>query len=388
MKKNVLLRAPLLSYSGYGTHARQIFRWLLSRDDVNVSTNIVPWGITPWMINGDFEGGLINEIMMRSGPPSDQKSDVTLQLQLPNEWDPNLGHANIGISACVETDKCNPAWIDCCNKMDAIVVPSEHTKKTLQNSGDVLVPLSVVPESYYDALRDDQGPDTGLDFCTNFNFLLFGQFTGNNPENDRKNLFYSIKWLCEVFKSDPDVGIVIKTNSGTNSTIDRLVTTKLLRQLLSEVRDGPYPKFHFLHGAFTSAEIGSIYRHPKIKALVSFTRGEGFGLPLLEAAVCGLPVIATDWSAHTEFLNRGKFLGVDYTLEEVHGSRIDNQIFMPGTKWARPSEESAKQRLRKFRKASHLPQKWAASLKEMLVAEYAQENIQKIYDEKLGGFFA
>jgi glycosyltransferase involved in cell wall biosynthesis len=388
MKKQVVIRAPLLSYSGYGTHSRQIFRWLLSRDDVDIQTQVVPWGITSWMINPEFEGGLIQEIMERSAPTTANiEPDISLQLQLPNEWDPGFGKVTVGMSACVETDICNPQWVECCNKMSRVVVPSEHTKSVLENSGDLSVPISVVPEAYYSAIARSELPPSGLDFSTDFNFLLFGQFTGNNPENDRKNIFYSIKWLCEVFADDPDVGIVLKTNSGRNTMIDRMLTQKTLVQLLSEVRRGPYPKFHFLHGAMTPLEIAALYRDPKIKALVALTRGEGFGLPILEAAVSGLPVIATDWSAHTEFLQKGKFIGVDYNLQEIHESRVDNQIFMKAAKWANPKEEDAKSRLKKFRNSPYTPKEWAHELRKKLIPSYSQAAIEKIYDDKLGYLF-
>jgi glycosyltransferase involved in cell wall biosynthesis len=388
-KKKVVLRAPLLSYSGYGTHSRQIFKWLLSREDVDIATNIVPWGITPWMINPEFENGMIGQIMRCSSQvPSDKKYDISIQIQLPNEWDPNLARYNIGVSACVETDICNPAWVDCCNRMSAIIVPSQHTKRVLENSGTLNVPIFVIPESYYDEIASPELPPSTWDFSTDFNFLLFGQFTGNNPENDRKNIFYTIKWMCETFHDDPDVGIIIKTNSGCNTTIDRFVTGKTLRGLLNEVRKGDYPRIHLLHGAMDAKEIASLYRHPKIKALVSFTRGEGFGLPLLEAAASGLPVIATNWSAHTEFLNHGKFIPVKYDLRPIHESRVDNSIFIPQARWAHPHEDDAKYRLKKFRKSSLLPKKWAQELKEKLLKKYSQKHIEQIYNELLGDFFS
>ena len=54
-------------------------------------------------------------------------SSPGVQLQLPDEWDSNLAKKNIGVSAFVETDRCNPQWIDKCNEMDAVIVPSKFT---------------------------------------------------------------------------------------------------------------------------------------------------------------------------------------------------------------------------------------------------------------------
>ena len=383
--KKVILRAPLLTLSGYGTHSRQIFKWLMSRPGVEVTTQVVPWGVTPWLVNPDAHDGLVREIMTRtSATPAG--ADISIQVQLPNEWDPNLARTNIGISAFVETDTCNPAWLACCNAMDAIVVPSRHVESCITNTGGIDVPLYVVPESFYECIEGGTDP-IGVDFSTPFNFLVFGQFTGFNPENDRKNLFYTIKWLCETFHDDEEVGIVIKTNSGRNTKIDRKHTRELLQKLVKEVRPGAFPRLHLLHGAFSREEVASIYRHPKIKALVSLTRGEGFGLPLLESAASGLPIIATNWSGHRDFLDCGRFLDVKYQLVEIHESRVDNQIFMKEARWAEPSEEDAKRRFTKFRKASSIPRTWAKELRERIISNFSQDAINRIYDEKLGEFF-
>ena len=149
--KNVILRAPLLSYSGYGNHSRQIFKWLMTRSDVNVMTQIVPWGITSWMVNPDLEGGLVGAIMQRS-QPLEATGDISIQVQLPNEWDTNLAAKNIGVSAFVETDICNPEWINHCNKMDAVVVPSTFIQRTIEKTGKLSVPLHVIPEAFYDQI--------------------------------------------------------------------------------------------------------------------------------------------------------------------------------------------------------------------------------------------
>ena len=170
----------------------------------------------------------------------------------------------------------------------------------------------------------------------------------NQPENDRKNLFNTIKILCETFRDDVDVGIILKTNSGKNTTIDRAITEKTVRQVIQEVRHGEFPKIHLLHGALSNKEVASLYRNKHIKALVTLTRGEGFGLPILEAAASGLPIIATNWSGHLDFLKIGKFVPINYELKEIPDSRKDGQIFIDGVKWAEPIEKNAIARLEKI----------------------------------------
>jgi glycosyltransferase involved in cell wall biosynthesis len=196
-----------------------------------------------------------------------------------------------------------------------------------------------------------------------------------------------LKWLFEAFKDDPEVGIVLKTNAGRNTKIDRDLVLKTLNSVIAEVRKGPYPKLHFLHGEMSDTEISGLYRNPQIKALVSLTRGEGFGLPVLEAAAAGLPVIATSWSAHTEFLKNVKFIGVDYKLTQVHPSRIDGKIFVQGSNWADPIESDFKKKVLKFKSSSSQPTLWAQEGSKIIQEKYSFASIAKQYDDILRPYF-
>ena len=391
--KRIILRAPLLCVAGYGVHARQVARWLLDKQkenpNIHVTMDPVSWGDTPWIVDPEAEGGLIQQIIQRCIKTDNDSYDVSFQLQLPNEWNPFLADKNIGLTAGVEADKCNPSWVESCNRMDMVIVPSEFTKKVLTSSGNICVPVVVVPESYPDELiANSADSKLNLGIETDFNFLIFGQITGNNVENDRKNIAYTLKWICDEFEGNPDVGVVIKTNIGRQSVLDRTGTTSMLSQILMQVKKSSKgPKIYLLHGAMNDKEIAGLYTHPKIKALVSLTRGEGFGLPLLEAAVCGLPVIATDWSAHTEFLNKGKFIKVDYSLVEIDKTRRDGNVWMPNAKWAQPKEDDAKRKLKRFYTSSSLPREWASDLKKTLSKEYSFESISKAYNTVIKDLF-
>ena len=152
--KTVILRAPLLSCSGYGTHSRQVYRWLKSKN-VNVVTQVVPWGITSWMINPDMSNGLIGQIM-KDSKDFKGSADLSIQVQLPNEWNTGLAKTNVGISAYIETDQCNPQWISKTNMMDMVVVPSEHVKQCILNTSPVRTPVHVIPESFYDEILEEK----------------------------------------------------------------------------------------------------------------------------------------------------------------------------------------------------------------------------------------
>jgi glycosyltransferase involved in cell wall biosynthesis len=381
--KSVLLRAPVLTQSGYGVHARQVAKFLLSKN-VDLSVQALQWGDTPWIINPDSHDGLIGKLMQKTDVPN-KTFDVTVQLQLPNEWDAKLGKFNIGMTAAVETDRCNPEWINCCNKMDLVIVPSQHAKDSLTNTGKVTTRLEIIPESFPECFNNGVQDSKELDFkfATKNNFLLFGQITGNNPDNDRKNIFFTLKWFCEEFKNDPDVGLIVKTNAGRLSKIDKKIVLGIFNQVISEVRKTAYPKIYLLHGEMKEEELKSLYNDPTVKASISLSRGEGFGLPVLEAAAAGLPIIATDWSGYLDFLKLGKFLEVDKTIKEIHDSRIDNRIFMKGAKWAAPSEEHFKKRIRKFKDNSSIPKEWALDLQKKILQNYNFESIAKLYDNLL-----
>ena len=381
--KTVLLRAPVLTMSGYGVHARQVARWLFEQEealDLDITVEPLNWGHTGWLTDVDAEDGLVGRVL-QAADNTKPFYDVTIQLQLPNEWNPMLGAFNVGITAGVETDRCNPGWIDAVNQMNLVIVPSEFTKSSFLASGNVSTDIVVVPESFVDEVKNQDSCSIDLNLETKFNFLVFGQVTGNNPENDRKNLAYTIKWMAEALADRPDVGVIVKSNLARNTKIDRLASTNMFAKLIHEVKVGPGPRFYLLHGNMKNKEVVGLYKHPTVKALVSLTHGEGFGLPILEAAACGVPVIAPDWSGHMEFMKHGRFLKLEHKIAPIHESRVDNHIFVPGAQWAYPIEQDAKKRLVKFVDAPAVPKQWAMELKEKLLKSYDFETISAQYSK-------
>ena len=374
----ILLRAPLLTTSGYGVHSRQVFKWLLTKN-IDFDVECLNWGMTPWMISHELEDGLVSEIMNRSKkltPPY----DMTFQLQLPDEWDPKLGKINVGMSAVVETDRCNPKWIDSCNKMDHIIVPSTFTKNVLKRSGLCTTNITVIPEWFNVNIVKNSLDDIELRLKTDFNFLLISQLNGNNPEDDRKNIFNTIKWICEEFKDNQNVGIVLKTNMGKGTTIDKKMTKNMLKQMISAIGKKEFPKIYLIHGNMKSEEVANIYKNKKIKCLVSATRGEGYGLPLVDAAAAGIPVVATNWSGHLDFL-KDKFLKVNYQLGTIRKEKADNRIFFEGFRWAYPDEKSFKEKISYAYNNYEKVKNNALELKSEVLDNFSESAVKNNYDK-------
>ena len=370
---HVHIRGPLLSISGYGVHARQIARWAFDQN-FHVTTDITPWGITPWYTDREECGGLVDKIMEASMPIT-TKPDYSFQIMLPNEWDHTLAKKNFGVSAVVETDICSSSWVLACQRMDHVIVPSEFAKRCLVNTGLKSKRVTVIPEAFLDTCVETP-IDLDLSFETSNNYLLLGQISGD-PETDRKNTAYTIAMFCDEFKDEPDVGLIIKTNYGSNSTVDRTATRRRLSSIINQVRKGSFPKVYLVHGYLKEREVSSLYKHPKVKGLLSFTHGEGFGLPMLEAAACGLPVCATNWSAHTEFLNLGDWCKVPSTLVDVPFKKIDGKIFVAGAKWADVDHTIARATLRNFVKEEKPSND---TLKRVIRNKYSYESISCKYD--------
>ena len=373
---HVHIKGPLLSISGYGVHARQVARWAFSKD-FHVTVDITPWGKTPWYTDREECGGLINQIMEASRPIT-SKPDYSFQIMLPNEWQPTLAHKNFGMSAVVETDICSKEWVKACQRMDHVIVPSEFAKRCLVNSGLKSKRVSVIPESFIDTCVDEP-IELNLEFETSNNYLMLGQMSGD-WETDRKNTAQTIALFCNHFQNRPDVGLIVKTNSGGNSTVDRAISRNRLKSIVEQVRTGNYPKVYFLHGYLKDEEVSSLYKHPKVKGLISLTHGEGFGLPLLEAAACGLPVCATNWSAHTEFLNLGNWKKLKGRIETIPAKKIDQNIFVEGAKWANVDIGEARKSLTEFIDEG-IPESDVIALRDSIRKSYSFKKISEKYDK-------
>lgn len=385
--KKVLLRAPLLTNSGYGVHSRQVFSWLYSKKDVELTVECLQWGKTSWILNSEHENGLVGKIMECSREVKKGDYDISFQVQLPDEWDPQLAKINVGVTAAVETDKCTQKWVDACNKMDQIIVPSTFTKNVIKRSGLLKKSINVIPEWFNTSIGSKSKISKTLNdkrydkIKQSFNILTIGTLTSTNSVDDRKNLVNTIKWICEEFANNEDVGIVLKTSLGKGTTIDKQMCTEAVNNIVKQYRKGNFPRINFVHGNMKDEEVNALYAHPKIKMYASATRGEGYGLPLIEAAASGLPIVVTGWSGHLEFLNKDFVNLVDYDLVDISETRIDNRVFEKGFRWAEPREKSFKSQIRKVYEQYAQSKEKADKLKKDIWLNYNSSKIKNSYDK-------
>jgi len=388
--KKVLLRAPLLTNSGYGVHSRQIYMWLEEKEDIELYVECLHWGLTSWVVNTETEEGLFGRIVSRSlSDLSTIDFDLSFQVQLPDEWDSKIAKKNVGVTALVETDICNLEWIKKINEMDHIIVPSTFTKNVIKDTAKFIsakTPISVVPEWFNQALLNKQELESCYDsrynFTTQKNLLLVGTLTSQNVEDDRKNLVNTIAWTLEAFKDNPDVGIIAKVCVGKSTSEDRSITLDFFNKIINTFRQGPFPRVHLIHGHMTDKEIAALFAHKSIVGYISATRGEGYGLPLVDAAAAGVPVVATNWSGHLDFLDK-KFIKVDYDLVKISDSRVDGRIFVTNAQWAEPRKESFQEGILKLLKGRENCLKKSAELKKKVRKKFSKKSITQLYDKVL-----
>ena len=392
MKKKIFLKGPLLTRSGYGEQARFALRSLRSREDLfEIFIQPLQWGKTSWTPEMDEERAWIDKTIEKTIGYIQQggKFDISLQVTIPNEFQ-NHAPINIGYTAGIETTKAAHQWIQKINEMDRVITISSHSKKVMedteyhaQNSqtGQQFILKAQTPIEFvnYPVKTYDSLPELELNVSTSFNFLAVAQF------GPRKNLLNTIKWFIEEFREE-DVGLVVKSNISKNCLMDRNKLNAELTNFLRQQGERQC-KVYLLHGDLTDAEMHSLYRNPQINAFVSLPHGEGFGLPIFEAAYSGLPVVATGWSGQLDFLvdeeGNEHFYNVAFDLQPVQPEVVWDGVLIKDSMWAYAREQSAKQKMRQCYEDIQNQNKDSHALKAGEFADAVQErfNQEKQYEQ-------
>jgi glycosyltransferase involved in cell wall biosynthesis len=313
-----------------------------------------------------------NDIMiierLLSEPNLPTQPEIHIHIVIPNEFQP-IGKYNIGITAGLETTACPGEWIQGMNRMNMNIVPADFVKgvlskvqfdiqneKTNQLEGILKneKPLEVLFEGadtniykktneFTQEFVDEMG-QIDEDFC----FLYVGHWLQGGLGQDRKDTGMMLKVFCETFKNmKKQPALIMKTSSASFSVIDRENMLNKINEIKSQV-NGNCPNIYLVHGDFTDEEMNGLYNHPKVKAHLSFTHGEGFGRPLLEASLSGKPVIASGWSGHVDFLDSRYAVLLEGKIEKVQRGSFPDQFFIEGSEWFTVDYQKASQTLRKI----------------------------------------
>lgn len=351
MKKLCVVSCPIATRSGYGSRSRDLVRSLIETKGEEWDIKILPqrWGNTPQNALTSEDTDLTSRLINGS---VNKKPDIWMQITIPSEFQP-VGHFNIGVSAVIETTNASPDFIEGCNRMDLTLVSSEHSKTTLdavydkldektkQKVGEVKLtkPVEVLFEGFDPSIYDNkvevhQSVNEVMDNVKeSFAYLFVGHWLQGNIGQDRKNVSGLIHTFLSTFKNKKNKPALILKTSITSPGITNVhELRKRIEMIKGMIDSNNLPNIYILDGDLSDEEMNSLYNHPKVKAHVSFTRGEGFGRPLLEACVSGKPIIASNWSGHLDFLNSEYNFLVGGELQTVDKSAANNWI-LDSSKW-------------------------------------------------------
>jgi len=340
-KPTFVISCPIDTYSGYGARSRDIVRAIIELDKYEVKILPQRWGNTPFGFikdNPEWEFLTKHLIQQLTAQP-----EIWMQITVPNEFQP-VGKYNIGCTAGIESTIAPAEWIEGCSRMNLILGSSEHTIKVLkdskfekrdQNTNQVIGHMEWKGDSeviFEGANTEMYKPDSKpclIDFNIkeDFAYLFVGHWMQGALGEDRKNVGLLVKAFYETFKNKTKKpALILKTSQVGSSYMDRDEILKRIQAIKSTVKSNNLPNVYLLHGEFTDEEMNSLYNHSKVKAMVNLTKGEGFGRPLLEFSLVNKPIITTNWSGHTDYLNPEFTTLLQGQLTNIHPSAANNML--------------------------------------------------------------
>jgi len=401
-KASCVISCPIDTYSGYGARSRDLVKAIINaKPDWDVKILSQRWGNTRF---GYLDDHKEFDLKSRIIPNMTAQPDVWMQITVPNEFQ-KVGKYNIGVTAGIETTICAAEWIQGCNNMDLVLTSSEHSKtvfeqtiytiedkKTRQQQELRLTsPIEVVFEGVdLTKYQDKDVTMVKLPIPESFCYLVVGHWMKGDFGHDRKNIGYTIKAFLETFKNKNNPpALLLKTHQVGTSIIDRETILDKIDQIRKTVK-GTLPNIYLLHGEMTDEEINGLYNHPKVKAMVSFNKGEGFGRPLLEFTTTGKPIICSGWSGQLDFLNPEYTMLVGGEVEKVHPSAAVDKMLLKEASWFKPNDGQAgtalKQSFKDYKNILTKSRKHKKYTKDNFSFEKMQELVNSILTEHVPEF--
>lgn len=352
IKKLCVVSCPIATRSGYGARSRDFVRALIeSKPDWDIRILSQRWGSTAMdALSESDDMDLLDRIITQK---MDTKPNIWIQITVPNEFQP-VGDYNIGVTAGVETTLMPPECLEGINRMDLTLVSSKFTKDVIESSiydkkdkdsnkpmGKLKLekPVEVLFEGIDLEVYNEKAPteprinDVMKEIKEDFAFLFVGHWLQGDFLQDRKNVSGLIWTFLNAFKGKTKTpALILKTSAGSTSLTDRVRLKKIIEDIKQQLDSKRLPNIYLLHSDLTDWEMNALYNHPKVKAHVSFTRGEGFGRPLLEATISGKPMIVSGWSGHMDFINPEFVNVIEGKLDNVHKSAA-NKFLLAESSW-------------------------------------------------------
>lgn len=388
--KKIFVRGPVLSATGYGEQSRFALRALRSRPDLfDIYIQPIPWGQSGWIWQDNEFRQWMDERIKTTQLLLNEKvlaPDISLQITIPNEFE-KMCPINIGYTAGIETTKVSPQWLQKGNEMDKILVVSNHGKDTYVNTKIPLkdgreykltTPVDVVWECTPNP--EESEAIEGFNPRHDFNFLVVSQF------GPRKNFENTIRWFVETFEND-ELGLILKTHNKGASRID---LGNVERTLKATLDDYPNRKcsVSLLHGDLSEGQMKGLYEHDKVKALINIAHGEGFGLPLFEAARAGLPIATIPWSGQLDFLQwdgENLFNAIDCTLKPVSEEAVWESVIQRDSQWAYADKDAYQACLRHIVENYDDCLEGASELQGKVLEHFNAERLYKLFCDSIMG---
>ena len=406
MKPTFIISCPIDTYSGYGARGRDVAKAIIELDKYDVKILPQRWGATPWGFIEDHEedwGFLTKHFFYPQPNQQYPKPDIWMQITIPNEFMPQ-GHYNIGVTAGIESTVAPADWVVGCNRMNLVLGSSKHSIDVLKNSQfekrdnntqqiieHIKFNENVKTDILFEGLKTEvYKPTTNIldlpEIKESFCFLFVGHWIQGDFGHDRKNVGLLIKSFLETFKNQArQPALILKTTQGSISYMDRDSILKKINVIKKTVK-GKLPKIYLIHGDLLDEEMNQLYNHPKIKCMVSLTKGEGFGRPLLEFTQSKKPIITTGWSGHVDFLKPDMSILLPGTLGDVHPS-AQNKWLIQGSKWfdvdTMALGKALKDMYKNYKDYVHRARQQRNYCKENFSFEKMKESLNQLLKEKV-----
>ena len=410
-KPRFVISCPFDTYSGYGARSRDIVKSIIELNKYKVELLSQNWGETSWGFCKDHPEWefLLNHITDTKNLQQTQP-EIWMQITIPNEFQA-IGKFNIGCTAGIEATACKAEWIEGLNRMDMNWVSSKFAKEIFQNMVydkqdpktkqtvakiKLEKPVEVIFEgadlSTYKEIKPTEIKTIDLksikeEFC----YLFVGHWMNGAHGHDRKNVGVLVQSFFDAFKGGigKKPALILKCSVGVASYMSRDIILDKIKIIRDTYGDVNLPNIYLINGEFNDSEMNELYNHPKVKAMVSHTKGEGFGRPLLEFGLTGKPIIASGWSGHTDFLNTENSVLLPGVLENVHESAA-NAWLIKEAQWFQVNPKVAvssfKEVYKHYKKYSNRSRKQKQHVKDNFSWEKMRDLVQSVLEKNIPEF--